>query len=154
MGSGMSDSIRHKCRDCGQCLPESEFGADHATPNGLSRRCRICKAKRSREWYYRLGSKAAHAPKIKKVITAADVAAGRKRRSLKSRYGLTVEEYNKILSTGCLICGTFKNLCVDHDHKISKNRGALCAKHNTAIGLFNENTDHLAQAIKYIQSFL
>lgn len=73
-------------------------------------------------------------------------------------YGLLPSQYEALLSGqrgGCAICGTPPPpggvLCVDHDHVTKKVRGLLCQLHNTALGLFKDRTDHLAEAIKYLR---
>lgn len=71
-----------------------------------------------------------------------------RRRYLKSKYGLTLEQYNEILESqggGCAICHKepVRNpLCVDHDHRCcpgSKTcgkcvRGLLCVYCNSTVG--------------------
>ena|SRR5210317_1672369 len=50
----------------------------------------------------------------------------------------------------CQICGTTENLHIDHCHDTNKIRGYLCANHNKAIGLFDENIEDLQSAIDYL----
>jgi protein-arginine kinase activator protein McsA len=52
----------------------------------------------------------------------------------------------------CAICKKVqaRTLHVDHCHNSSKVRGLLCQKCNMAIGLFNDNSDLLKKAIKYL----
>ncbi len=61
---------------------------------------------------------------------------------LKALYGLTVEDYDKLLESqngGCAICGlktepNGKSLCVDHNHETGQIRGILCFRCNTFVG--------------------
>jgi hypothetical protein len=63
---------------------------------------------------------------------------------LKYRYGITIEDYNEMLTlqvSGCSICGKTakengKALYVDHDHETGKVRGLLCYKCNTDLGTY------------------
>ena len=65
-------------------------------------------------------------------------------RQLKHRYGITIEEYDKMLisqNNGCAICGKEtaynsgeKRLHVDHCHITGKVRGLLCSQCNTTLG--------------------
>lgn len=77
---------------------------------------------------------------------------------LKYMYGITSEDYTRILVEQkglCAICNsicnTGKQLCVDHNHETGKVRGLLCRSCNSAIGLLKENTGTLLSAIKYIK---
>lgn len=67
-----------------------------------------------------------------------------RKRQLKNRYGITIEEYDEMLSNqngGCAICGKTtaynngtKRLHIDHDHKTNLIRGLLCSQCNTTLG--------------------
>jgi hypothetical protein len=82
--------------------------------------------------------------------------------ALKRKFGITLDEYNVLLSKQkhrCAICKSFdvgrkdaKYFHVDHDHRTGKVRGLLCSKCNTALGLFNENVTLLKKAIKYLDN--
>lgn len=76
---------------------------------------------------------------------------------IKSRYGLSKEEYNLLLSRykSCAICNcNFK--CtphIDHDHVTNGIRGLLCPNCNKGLGLFRDNPAVLINAAKYLLSF-
>ncbi len=89
-------------------------------------------------------------------------------RTLKSRYGITAEDYNRMVAEQkgvCAICGNAETqkrvslsgkvrllgLFVDHDHKTGKVRALLCNKCNQAVAYFGENIEYLANAISYLQ---
>lgn len=89
-------------------------------------------------------------------------------RSLKERYGISPDDYNKIAMEQkgiCAICGNVETrikvhrsgrvslnpLCVDHSHIDGKIRGLLCNKCNSGIALFCENVEYLANAISYLE---
>jgi ribosomal protein L34E len=93
----------------------------------------------------------------------AEQRAERSRRSrrnhLKSRYGISVEQYNKMLESQdnkCAICGdecpTGRSLAVDHDHDTGRVRGLLCSRCNIGIGQL-KNIANLAKAIEYLDNF-
>lgn len=80
---------------------------------------------------------------------------------IKKRYGITVEQYEKMLhdqNGACAICKTScehgksfgKRLSIDHDHKTKFVRGLLCQKCNKGLGLFNDNIEIMQSAIQYI----
>lgn len=77
-----------------------------------------------------------------------------------AKYGITLEDYNRMLVNqkySCAICrtqtpSTFKKaFYVDHDHQTQKVRGLLCFSCNTALGHFKDNADVLQQAITYLR---
>ena len=65
-------------------------------------------------------------------------------------YGISKEEigYNH-----CVICGCTDNLCIDHNHSTGEFRALLCRKCNTGIGMFDEDTNKLTNALKYLEHF-
>lgn len=65
-------------------------------------------------------------------------------------YGLSLEEGLKVLSTGCLVCGTQENLCIDHCHKSDIVRGCLCDKHNRGLQLVSESVREAMAMYNYI----
>jgi len=73
------------------------------------------------------------------------------------RYGLSVEEYNKLVKKQkgqCAICGTFRHkLYIDHEHKSGKFRGLLCNKCNQLLGMANDDGKILELAISYLYKF-
>lgn len=75
------------------------------------------------------------------------------------QYGLTVEQYDELLSGqggGCAICGTqtppARGGCfaVDHDHETGAVRGLLCIECNSGLGMFKDEVDLLQSAIVYL----
>jgi len=69
-----------------------------------------------------------------------------RKRSLKNNYGITIEDYNTLLTQQgekCAICGKHQSefnypLHIDHDHKTGKVRGLLCSGCNTGLGHFEK----------------
>ena len=92
----------------------------------------------------------------KKTIYSKDYY---RNRSLVARYGITLEEYNKMLKSQhskCGICGIHekhcdKKLAVDHDHTTGLVRKLLCQHCNTGLGQFRDNKEFLAKAISYLE---
>ena len=79
--------------------------------------------------------------------------------NLNRRYGLTEDQYNKMLSDqnySCKVCNKHKsnfkrNLTVDHCHKTNKIRGLLCNGCNTGLGQLKEDTKIMQKLIEYIK---
>lgn len=72
---------------------------------------------------------------------------------------MTVEDYNTMFLKQegfCAICDKHqselkKRLNVDHDHRTGRVRGLLCPKCNKALGLFNDSSEVLDIASKYLK---
>jgi len=86
-----------------------------------------------------------------------------KERYLLSRFEISMQDYNNMLSAQggvCAICkqpethkrnGKVKALAVDHHHGTGKVRGLLCSDCNTGIGKLKDSPDVLQSAIDYLR---
>jgi hypothetical protein len=79
-----------------------------------------------------------------------------KNKVLKSRYGITLEQFNKMFEDqngGCALCGKGpirdNALCVDHNHATGKVRALLCHGCNRDIAIL-DNPELLARAMGYL----
>jgi hypothetical protein len=85
---------------------------------------------------------------------------------LKRRFGITLDQYESMMSAQngvCSICkqpentkdkdGGPRGMPVDHCHTTGKVRGLLCTPCNRALGMFKDNTDTLRAAIEYLNKF-
>lgn len=83
----------------------------------------------------------------------------RKCRYLQKTYGITLENYNKMLQEQdgcCKICSTTEPggkgvFHVDHCHNSLAVRGLLCVNCNMMLGLVYDKPDVLLNAIKYLE---
>ena len=81
----------------------------------------------------------------------------RRNRHLKVKFGITEDEFQKILEKQdgiCAICGREqygRTLDVDHCHKTGRIRGILCHRCNMGLGYFQDNIELLEKAKKYIK---
>lgn len=66
----------------------------------------------------------------------------------RSVYGASKEELG---AASCVICGSTRRLCIDHDHATKKIRGILCTKCNAGLGMFDDNAVRLESAIRYLK---
>jgi hypothetical protein len=130
------------------------------TPDNVDarNRCKICyhisckrwrdknrdkKNKDSNDYYYN------NKEKVKLTIERA---------RLKRQYGITVDDYNEMVSAQqnvCDICGKQETersnkLSIDHNHATGLVRKLLCHKCNRGIGSFDENVETLQNAIDYL----
>ena len=85
-----------------------------------------------------------------------------RKHNLKSKYGITPEDYDRMLAEQggrCKVCmtdepGSRGIFVVDHCHETGKNRGLLCSKCNTAIGQLGDDVTMLERAIMYLKGEL
>ena len=74
------------------------------------------------------------------------------------KFNMTPKDYDNMLSSqdgGCAICSTDTprgngRFHIDHCHTTGKIRGLLCSKCNVGLGQFDDNTDKLSGAIRYL----
>ncbi len=74
----------------------------------------------------------------------------------KRRYGISREDFERMLSSQNGLCGICKcsledSLVVDHNHKNGKVRELLCYKCNTGLGLVDDNIEILQKFKEYIK---
>ena len=77
---------------------------------------------------------------------------------MKTRYGVTPEQYKKMLDNQghkCYICkeGNKRSLVVDHCHLTSKVRGLLCDRCNLGLGKFRDSPMLVERALKYLRRY-
>lgn len=84
----------------------------------------------------------------------------RKNNNLQRLYGISFDEYNKMLDAqggACAICGKpsgtdkYDILRVDHDHDTGEVRGLLCLNCNSMLGLSGDSIQILARSIEYLK---
>lgn len=79
-----------------------------------------------------------------------------KNNKLKKTFGITLEEYTKILTEQGGVCAVCKKspqtkyLAVDHCHKSERIRGLLCAQCNTALGLLQDSLEIIQRLAEYV----
>lgn len=104
-------------------------------------------------------------------LTSSDVSAAEKSKQwrkdnpgleknnyLKTRYGITLEDFNVLLekqNNCCAICKKSvdenkQGLSVDHCHKTGKVRGLLCSHCNFVIGYAKDSIERLQSIINYL----
>src|SRR6266436_1757912 len=77
----------------------------------------------------------------------------RSRNLKKRRYNLSDNKLDKLESiTSCQICGSPKDLCIDHDHSDGMVRGVICRLCNIALGAIKDNISILSSMINYINN--
>ena len=138
------------CRTCDTEKPITEFKGDKTCTHGYRHQCRVCYRKLQNERYQR--------DKDNPEFIRKKRISGRKC-DLKRNYGITEEEYDKLLKAQdfkCAICEkteekSGRKLSVDHCHTSNNIRGVLCTACNTALGKFKDDVHLLEMAIKYLK---
>jgi hypothetical protein len=84
-------------------------------------------------------------------------AAVRRARDLQRKYGITVEDWDRLYDEQlgrCAICVVTLaevKVCVDHDHTTGEVRGLLCNRCNQGLGYFADSPAILCAATKYLE---
>lgn len=80
---------------------------------------------------------------------------------LKRKYGLTPEDYDRMLEVQggvCAVCGepeqALRRLAVDHDHVIGKVRGLVCTHCNVAMGMLDDSPTKAQKVVDYLRTHL
>lgn len=133
---------------CCRCKVEKnvlEFVIARSERDGRRKQCRNCCAELTREENQKNPEKYAEI---------------RRRANLKRCFGLTIEEYDRLMQRQggvCAICGqrernkAGRRMPVDHCHETGVVRGLLCSNCNGGIGKFHDDTEKMAKAIEYLK---
>ncbi|MGW7330551.1 endonuclease VII domain-containing protein [Streptomyces sp. NPDC054840] len=115
----------HKlCLRCGEVKPHAEWHRNATASDGLSTRCKACRAVEGR---------AGH---------------------LKRTYGISEAQRDEMIAAQgglCWICLKAPAVHVDHCHETGRVRGVLCFNCNSAIGKLGDDPDTLRRAISYLE---
>ncbi|MFE0106810.1 endonuclease VII domain-containing protein [Streptomyces sp. NPDC059009] len=115
----------HKhCLSCDDVKPWSEWHRNATASDGLSTRCKSCRAAEGRAHY------------------------------LKRQYGMTEAERDEMIAAQnglCAICLKAPAVHVDHCHSTGRVRGVLCFNCNSAIGKLGDDPDVIRRAIAYVE---
>ena len=115
------------------------------------RRCKTCNREKELHLFY-------STPKwtCKSCFKKTDAYQNQRDRYLQDKYGITGEEYGKLLAANdgrCWICkgkSGGKNLAVDHNHKNGRVRGLLCKRCNSVLARMMDNREFLMNAAVYL----
>ena len=145
------------CGRCGRMLRLDRFYRSRASRDGRTHICRDCSNAANRQWREANRDRRAEYRRRYAEANHAELARRGRRTQLRSRFGLSPEQYEAILELqgrACAICGgdnRSKALCVDHDHRSGIVRGLLCHRCNTVIGFARDSAPRLRAAAAYIR---
>lgn len=147
-----TNRMKKQCTKCRQFKSLDEFNKDKYRKDGLRHQCRECDKK-----YNRI-HKIERSERAKEYYQKKGKPNGREQ-FLKSRYGLTLEQYDKMFEDQggvCAICGGINNdgrrLYIDHNHKTGKIRSLLCIRCNSKLSVLEDEV-FLSNAKKYLQNY-
>lgn len=116
-----------------------------------------------RRWYHKNLERAQEESRERYANRSERVARLERNSHYKSRYGITLEDYERILIAQkgrCVICGSDKAgnvgqcFAVDHCHETGKVRGLLCIKCNAYLGWFEDHSSWLRANRDTIEAYL
>jgi Recombination endonuclease VII len=140
------------CIACSVSKPLSEFRVYKAGDGRIRtrKRCSICLEAAHKRW----------------VENNKDQSQKLTRKHHLGQFKLSIPDWERMFAAQngvCLICrkpevardnnnaGKIRRLSIDHDHETGKVRGLLCAKHNSALGLFQDDPVLLRAAADYLE---
>lgn len=150
---------KKRCPKCGKLKITTDFHKNKSTDDGLSQWCKKCNTAWRKEWYKKNRIKILRKAKENYKPNPEKV----RKYLLKSRHGLTIKQYDKILKSQnfrCGICGKHRknekrHFAVDHNHKTKKIRGLLCNFCNhKLLGRFKDDKKKIEGFIKYFSKEL
>lgn len=156
-----------KCSKCGIEKDEKEFPYQSKKQNKLMSNCSVCRKEyqKNRRHINIYETRAKDKERYYKNREVRIETARRFRKNnpektratmLKSKYGITQEDYNKMLlkqQNKCAICNRDMNeygkiFCVDHNHETNKVRGLLCDPCNYGLGFYEKHKDKYIEYLK------
>ena len=129
------------CRGCGVGKPLVDFHRSRTRARGEGRQnlCKACCVVKNKAYWESL-------------------PGGQLAYKLKSKYGMTLEEFDEMLAAQdgvCAVCGDpprgGKRLHVDHDHSTGAVRGLLHGSCNRALGLLGDSAAAAFGAGRYLE---
>lgn len=128
-----------ECKECGSEKPLTAFNKNSKMRDGRLNTCRPCHTAARRASY---------------------CSETNRKYALKKNYGITPEEYGRMLDQQggeCRICGLpesagrYGRLCVDHCHKTGDVRALLCSECNAGLGKFQDDPRLMLAAIDFLR---
>jgi hypothetical protein len=137
-----------RCTSCGTDKPLAEYPPNRRNWDGRQSHCRPCCNAERRAYGIR--------PEVRVKLKVIEI-----RSKLKSRYGISVAEYDRLFEAQAgkcalcdkppLGCGKSVRLHVDHDHANGAIRGLLCHKCNSALAAFGDDLEGIMKVVAYLR---
>jgi hypothetical protein len=142
------------CSSCGQVKQASEFYRRQASNDGLQKQCKPCSNERVAR------KRASNREYMRSYMRSDAGRAACRRHLLKKKYGLTTEQFNKLLTSqehSCACCGRKEaggrsnQWNVDHCHVTGEVRGLLCNSCNVGLGCLGDDLQGIRNALSYLE---
>ncbi len=151
------DLTRKTCCICHETKPVAEFQPHPIAFAGRGAQCKPCRKKYSAAYYSQ--NKAKWTAKRQDPEWMRKTAASMRSRTLQRDYGITEEDYQRMLAEqggACAICrtkspGRRTRFSIDHCHATGKVRGLLCTQCNIGIGYLKDSEERLIAAAAYLR---
>jgi hypothetical protein len=129
------------CSECQEMKPLSSFARHTKTKTGLRSQCRAC---------------VAGGAQLTAQRHPRDRSKACRRSPSRRLRPITPEAYDRLMTDqggACAICLRVQRLFIDHDHKTGQNRGLLCQRCNSGLGLFGDNLEGFQRAFAYLKRY-
>jgi hypothetical protein len=140
LNAGEDPQTGRTCTICGEWKVFEDFHRNVKGPNGRHSQCRECQNQRKRD----------------RRKTTPESPEFRRKHSLKTRYGMSLDDYDRKFSGQGYVCEICKEPpkrpCVDHNHTTGAIRGILCHRCNIALPYVEDKVSR-ARAITYLEKY-
>lgn len=145
-----------QCRKCNKLKPLSSFGyrSDRQKHRARCLQCEADDAADRRALQVAEGKLPQPRWTYRNARSPEDKQRRLRENKLRNRYGITVEDYEKMSehqAFRCAICRTEGALVVDHNHETGTVRELLCSLCNVALAFVKEDIDTLKAMIAYVE---
>lgn len=159
-----------KCTRCDKTKPISEFHKS-SSKRGHMTWCKKCQAEYNTGIYYHERGGKERMKRYSKEYYHRRLAKDpnwHRNQHLKQRYGITIEDYDRMLKEQggrCKICQTpgvksiilgdrhnrYHRLYIDHDHETGEIRGLLCYHCNIVLGHLFDDLERARAVVKHLE---
>lgn len=145
---------------CTKCKKIGDFSKDKTKKDGLHSICKKCQKITTQNYLKNNTDVHEKRKQISKLWRTNNYEKSQQsvtNATLKSKYGITLNEYNELLKNQnfcCAVCfdvPTKQRLHVDHCHKTMKVRGLLCQACNVSIGKMKDDPSLLRALANYVE---
>lgn len=156
-----------RCGRCGDTKTIDSFEKHEVNRDGVRGNCVLCRKHINQKSYHKHKERICEEAKQKRK----DDPEGERNSDLKSRFKITLEDFEKMFAEqgyACAACGTLDPIVekrkwnVDHDHSCCPSsrktcgnciRGILCRDCNIALGMVKDSPQRLMQLVDYLQNY-